>query len=94
MIFPLNDGTIPPCQWKERTGDKVIGKIIKRGRKLIHNLTRRLIAIPAQAATLRRVPFLVDCDPAPSERLVLKIAETGELGLFSCSTMPMWIAGS
>ena len=58
-------------------GTKVIGKIIKRGRKLIHNLTRRLIAI-AKRRRFAVFRSFVDCDPAPSERLVLKIAESQE----------------
>mgnify|MGYP000867285579 CR=1 FL=1 len=80
MIFPSNDGTIPTiCQWKRADrGTKVIGKIIKRGRKLIHNLTRRLIAILPKRRRFAVFRSFVDCDPAPSERLVLKIAESQE----------------
>ena len=54
------------------------GKLITLAKKLINNLTRRGIALLPQKKRFAIFRSFVDCDPAPSDRLVLKIAETRE----------------
>lgn len=49
-------------------------------RRLVHRALRQVVASLPQAARFAIYRSLVDCDPAPSGRLVLKIADTvGEL---------------
>ncbi len=55
-------------------------------RQTVHNLTRRGIAMLPRGRRFEVFRSFVDCDPAPSERLVLKIAETRE-ELEACFTL-------
>ena len=53
-------------------------KLVSRVRKFFYVLSRRLIAILPRKRRFEVFRSMVDCDPAPSERLVLKIADTKE----------------
>ncbi|MBK7900097.1 MAG: GNAT family N-acetyltransferase [Betaproteobacteria bacterium] len=53
-------------------------KLVSRVRKFFYVLSRRLIAILPRKRRFEVFRSMVDCDPAPSERLVLKIADTQE----------------
>ncbi len=53
-------------------------KIVSRVRKFFYVLSRRLIAILPRKRRFEVFRSMVDCDPDPSERLVLKIADTKE----------------
>ncbi|GAB3248831.1 N-acyl amino acid synthase FeeM domain-containing protein [Chitinimonas naiadis] len=56
----------------------MINRSLLMVRKLLHQSVRRLINSLPQSKKFAVYRSFVDCDPAPTERLVLKIAETQE----------------
>ena len=56
----------------------MIRKLVLPVRKLLHGTLRKLFNVLPQKRRFAVYRNFVDCDPAPSERLVLKIAETRE----------------
>ena len=56
----------------------MLRKINRQIRKIINALTRQVIAMLPQKKRFAVIRSFVDCDPNPTDRLVLKIAETRE----------------
>ena len=61
-------------------------RLVSRVRKLLHGMLRKLFNVLPQNRRFAIYRTFVDCDPAPSERLVLKIADTKE-ELEACFTL-------
>jgi GNAT superfamily N-acetyltransferase len=61
-------------------------RLVSRVRKLLHGMLRKLFNVLPQNRRFAIYRTFVDCDPAPSERLLLKIADTKE-ELEACFTL-------